>query len=55
MSRGGSFNADCQDFFKESKTFISKQSKVTIELEKKMEELSDQRYNFEFEFTINFV
>ena len=45
MSRGGSFNADCQEFFKESKQYISKQSKVIIELEKKLEELSDQRFD----------
>ena len=43
MSRGGGHNADCQEFFKESKIFISKQSQLMQEMEAKLEELSDQR------------
>ena len=43
MSRGGSYNGDCQEFFKESKLYISKQSQLIFELESKLEELSEQR------------
>lgn len=43
MSRGGSYNGDCQEFFKESKLYISKQSQLIQELESKLEELSEQR------------
>ena len=43
MSRGGSYNGDCQEFFKESKLYISKQSQLIHELESKLEELSEQR------------
>ena len=43
MSRGGSFNADCQEFYKESKAFISKQIQLIQDLETKLEELSEQR------------
>ena len=44
MSRGGSYNGDCQEFFKESKLYISKQSQLIHELESKLEELSEQRW-----------
>ena len=45
MSRGGTYNGDCQEFFKESKLYISKQSQLIQELETKLEELSEQRWH----------
>ena len=43
MSRGSSYNSDCQEFYKETKNYICKQSQLLKELETKLEELSDQR------------
>ena len=43
MSRGTGYNGDCQDFYKETKNFILKQSQLIQDLEKKLEEIAEQR------------
>ena len=43
MSRGQSGNADCGDFYKDTKPYIAKLSELMDELERSLEELSEQR------------
>ena len=44
MSRGSSYNADCQEFFKETKIYITKLTNSINTLEKSLDELSKLRY-----------
>ena len=43
MSRGQSGNADCADFYKDTKPYITKLCELMDELERSLEELSEQR------------
>lgn len=48
MSRGSSYNADCQEFFKETKIYITKLTNSINTLEKSLDELSKLRYHILF-------
>ena len=43
MSRGQSGNTDCADFYKDTKPYIGKLLELLDDLEKSLEELSEQR------------